>query len=513
MAVKGSKSELLSRDIDLSEPRVRVSKRAIQLFLAGCAAALMAVPLILSENGYSWNETFLGVLLMEICLYPTALYLASRDAALPTMPIFCLAYALQFALPVFTQENTFLLMNAEVRYLEEKDVLVALLLAIAGISALQIGYYWFQKSNYRKVVPVAHLPLKKSKALAYCLLVGVFLPLLFTFQGLIPAELQQPLSSILRVLQNQVLVVIAILGWLYYGRKESRLYAVWLYGLVLIAAMRGVSNGSLEDAVIPIGVYFVVKWLYTGRVPVAPILATGLLVVFLSPVKSDYRQKAWFGDDPDLAEQSSLTRGGLWIEQAVEYWGDTIAGNRDLTEATSSAAGRTDFIHQVAYIYSMTPSVVPYQYGKTYSFFLVSFIPRIVWPDKPLAGNANGFYAVTYGVTSEEGAKTTTFGVSILGEAFINFGWPGVVLIMLIQGILIGIMQHSFGGKVSGPGGQAVFLCFFVYFLNGIGSSAEIMFGGILQNLLLGYLLLLWAREKPPRRSQSRTPRIAEQNA
>jgi len=145
----------------------------------------------------------------------------------------------------------------------------------------------------------------------------------------------------------------------------------------------------------------------------------------------------------------------------------------------------------------MTPSVVPYQYGQTYSFFLVSLIPRVVWPNKPMAGSANAFYAVTYGITSEEGAKTTTFGVSILGEAFMNFGWPGVVLIMFSQGILIGAMQHSFGGKISGPGGQAVFLCFFVYFLNGIGSSAEIMFGGILQNLMLGYLLLLWAREKP----------------
>lgn len=80
-----------------------------------------------------------------------------------------------------------------------------------------------------------------------------------------------------------------------------------------------------------------------------------------------------------------------------------------------------------------------------------------------------------------------------------NFGWPGVIMIMLLQGILIGAMQHSFGGQVSGPGGQAVFLAFFVYFLNGIGSSAEIMFGGIIQNLVCGYLILLWARERPIR--------------
>src|SRR4029078_6400242 len=150
-----------------------------------------------------------------------------------------------------------------------------------------------------------------------------------------------------------------------------------------------------------------------------PIAATFTLVVFLSPVKMDYRQS--LGEGPDLVEQSSLTIAGLWLQDAVEYWGDTLTGARDLTEATSSASDRADFIHQVAHIYSITPSEVPYQYWKPYSFFLVSFFPRVIWPDKPLSGSANGFYAVTYEVTSEEGAKTTTFGVSILGEAFMNF--------------------------------------------------------------------------------------------
>jgi hypothetical protein len=475
----------------------RESPQVMRIFAAVCVGLLILLPLILSEYEYSWLLTSLALLLLSVCLYPSARYLARRDSSLPTMPIFCLAYALQFAFPIFTQDDTVLLMAAEVAHLAESDVAIALLMAIAGISSLQLGFYWLQQSRYRHIIPVAHLPLNKSKALAYCVLVGIFLPLLFTFKGIIPEEFQQPLSAILRVLQNQVLVVIAILGWLYYERKGSRLFGLWLYGLLLLASMRGISSGSLEEAVVPVGVFFVVKWLYTGRVPVVPILASAFLIIFLSPVKADYRQRAWFGEEEELVEQSSLTKGRLWIEQATEYWGDTFAGNRDLTDATSSATGRADFIHQVAYIHSMTPSVIPFQYGKTYSFFLVSFVPRLLWPDKPLAGSANGFYAVTYGVNTEEGAKTTTFGVSILGEAFMNFGWIGVFLIMLLQGIFIGTMQHSFGGKDSGPGGQAVFLCFFVYFLNGIGSSTEIMFGGILQNLILGYLLLLWARQKP----------------
>lgn len=479
--------------------RIARSSQLLKLYYGVSVSAALIVPFVLGEYGYLWQEVFWGVVLLITCLYPCARYYSHRETGLPTLPVFCLAYAMQFAFPVFTHDDTFQLVGGEIKYLTEGEVVAALIMAIAGICSLQIGYYWLQNSSHKRIIPVAHLPLNKRRALAYCVTVGILLPLLFTFQGIIPEEFQQPLSSILRLLQNQILVVIGILGWLYYSRHGSRIYAFWLYGLVLIALMRGVSSGSLEEALVPIGVLFVVKWVYTRRIPVIPILATAALVVFLSPVKSDYRQQAWMGGSPDLAEQSSLVRGTAWISSAMEYWQDTFAGERDFAEATSSATSRADFIHQVAHIYSMTPSLVPYQYGKTYSFFAVSLIPRIVWPDKPTAGSANGFYAVSYGVSTEEGARTTTFGVSILGEAFMNFGWAGVVLVMLVQGILISALQYSFGSYESGPGGQAVFLAFFVYFLNGIGSSAEIMFGGILQNLVCGYLILLWARQKPVR--------------
>jgi hypothetical protein len=469
--------------------------RVMKLYYLAAACLLGVVPVFLEQYDFPWLKGFLAVLLTVVCVYPSVRYLAARENSLPSLPVFCFAYALQFAVPAFIHDDTFLLAGNETKYLEAGDVIAALAMAVAGIIALQAGYYWLQRSSYRRVIPVAHLPLRKSRAVTYCILVGIVLPLLFTFQGIIPEEFQQPLSSIFRLLQNQVLVVIGILGWLYYGRKESRAYGLWLYGLVILVALRGISSGFLEEALIPLGVLFVVKWLYTRRIPVTPIIATLAIFVFLSPVKSDYRQV--LGANSDTFEQSSLTKGALWIQSAAEYWQDTFTGTRDLTEATSSASDRADFIHQVAHIYSMTPSEVPYQYGRTYSFFAVALVPRIIWPDKPTAGSANGFYAVAYGVTSEEGIKTTTFGVSILGEAFMNFGWVGVVSIMLIQGILIGAMQHSFGGQISGPGGQAVFLAFFVYFLNGIGSSAEIMFGGILQNLICGYLILLWARERP----------------
>jgi len=468
----------------------------LKLFFAGAIGMAIVLPLLLEDFGYDLRHIFLAILLFEICLYPTVHYFARKETGLPTMPIFSMAFALQFAIPIFTRDAIIELTQGETRLLDDSDVTAALLLAIIGITALLVGYYSFRKAPFFKALPIAQLPLNKSKAVICCLLLGVVLPLLFNLRAIIPEEYQQPLSAILTLLQNQVYVVIGVLGWLVYGQKSSKWYTIWLYALITVTALHGISTGVLEEALIPIGVLFVVRWLYTRRISLTVGACVIGLILFLSPVKGEYRQQLRLDATSGAAEMSSLARASLWIKQAAAYWAETFAGGRDLQEATAGAAGRADFIHQVAYIHSMTPGEIPYQYGRTYSYFAVALIPRALWPNKPQAGSANGFFAISYGLLTEEGAKTTTFGMSLLGEAFINFGWVGVIFVMFFQGLAISVLERIFGSLKSGAGGQAVFIAFFVFFLNGIGSSAEILFGNILQNLLLGYLLLLWAREQ-----------------
>ncbi|MEK6334893.1 MAG: O-antigen polysaccharide polymerase Wzy [Acidobacteriota bacterium] len=500
---------LLRRSSTLMMVRRDGKIHLIKLFFAGAIAVALILPLMLGDLGYDLRHTFLAILLLEICAYPTVRYFARRETGLPTMPIFCAAFALQFAIPIFTRDASIDLAGAETRLLEDGDVTAALMLAIVGIMSLQLGYYLFKRSPLKAAIPVAQLHLNKSKAVICCLLLGIALPLLFNLRAIIPVEYQLPLSAILTLLQNQVYVVIGVLGWLVYARQASKWYAVWLYGLIAVTALHGISTGVLEEALIPIGVLFVVRWLFTRRISLTVAALVIGLILFLSPVKGDYRQQLRLDDTSGAAQKSSLGRASLWIKQAANYWAETFAGNRDLQEATSGATSRTDLIHQVAYIHSMTPSEIPHQYGRTYSYFAVALIPRALWPEKPQAGSANGFFAISYGLLTEEGAKTTTFGMSLLGEAFINFGWAGVILVMLIQGLAISILERIFGSEKSGAGGQAVFIAFFVFFLNGIGSSAEILFGNIVQNLLFGYLLLLWAREKRQPEKLDLSPRYS----
>lgn len=485
--------------------RARNDRRIWRLYFLSAGACILVVPpLFASLYEYSYVKSVLATLLLSTCMYPTARYFARHEKGVPIFPALCLSYAIQFAIPIFTRQPQIRLAGEEIRFLEDDFVVAALFLSLLGVCALQLSYYALSSQQVAQRLPVVDLHLNKKRATVCCIVIGVLFPLMLRLTPLLSDGTYLQFSAIFTLLQNQQLVVIGILGWMVYSGFGTKWHKLLLYGMVGIAAIRGMSNGFLEQAVVPAVVMFISKWQYTKRISILTVSIIVLLILFLSPVKASFRQAIW-SDSSIVTEGSgdTLTNASLWLEQASQYWADTLNGSREWSEATSDAVSRADFIHQFAYICSLTPEVIPYQYGRTYSYFTVAWIPRAIWPDKPLSGEANSFFGVTYGLTTEEGIKRVTFGVSLLGEGYINFGTLGVIFIMAVQGAILILLKHIFGGPRSGAGGQAVFLAFFIFFLNGVGTSAEIFFGNIVQNLLCSCALLWWARERPSHRNLS----------
>ena len=58
---------------------------------------------------------------------------------------------------------------------------------------------------------------------------------------------------------------------------------------------------------------------------------------------------------------------------------------------------RFDLIHKFAYVRELTPRYLPYYEGVTYQYMLIGWIPRIFWPDKPVASDSNQVVDVDYG--------------------------------------------------------------------------------------------------------------------
>jgi hypothetical protein len=380
-------------------------------------------------------------------------------------------------------------------YLDDENIITALLLSVLGVGALLLGYYRLQSAALLKKIPAIGLHLDETKAIIYCIAIGFLAPLLPNVADYLPHSRNLPLMAVVKVLQSQALVAIAILGSLVYSGKGRVWYKIVLYWIIGLTVVQGLATGMVEQALAPIAALLIIKWQVTKRLPFLSAILIVALIFFLSPVKESFRLATWH-DDTRVVD-STVGKASLWIRQASQHWMRTLDSDTTLAETTEQATSRMDLIHQFALVCSLTPSEIPYQYGATYSYFLVTLIPRVIWPSKPEAGASNKFFGVSYGLTTEEGAVRTTFGVNLVAESYINFGWVGVLSIMALQGVFLCLLQRVFGDDDSGAGGQAVYVSFFVFFLNGIGSSADMLFGNILQSALLSCALLWWMREKP----------------
>jgi hypothetical protein len=135
----------------------------------------------------------------------------------------------------------------------------------------------------------------------------------------------------------------------------------------------------------------------------------------------------------------------------------------------------------------MTPAFIPYYRGESYSYFLYAWIPRLLWSDKPSASAATDRLDLDYGFKYE--SQSVTVAIGQLPEAYANFGVLGIGLVMALQGVVFALLDAMLNGPRS-EGGRAIYLVIMAYFLNGIGSSAAVLFGALVQYILASALIM-----------------------
>lgn len=85
-----------------------------------------------------------------------------------------------------------------------------------------------------------------------------------------------------------------------------------------------------------------------------------------------------------------------------------------------------------------------YRGGETMQRVIYSFIPRIIWPEKPTVTVGGWFYMYTGG-QKEEGDTDTSVGITATGECYWNFGIPGVIIGMTVIGWTFGFLWRLAG--------------------------------------------------------------------
>lgn len=89
---------------------------------------------------------------------------------------------------------------------------------------------------------------------------------------------------------------------------------------------------------------------------------------------------------------------------------------------------------------------VPFQDGKTLTLFFSTFVPRMLWHDKPNSSTGRQFNRAFHLSQSSFTFVPTTQ----LGELYWNFGMSGVVFGMTIIGMIFGYIASAFSvGRIT----------------------------------------------------------------
>jgi len=445
------------------------------------------------------NEvTFVQVGLALLLAYaPWRSYLTWKTSAKSDLPVFSMIgamYWLYYVLPLFWEPHTISEIYSPVsRELSDGGVTSAMLMAVLGVACLWLGMH----ARLGRHLAPRHLAINLAPSrrpyIRAVLAVGCFLNV-YDISPYILGEGGRQLTGI--VTSSVPMLAFVILFRDYLREESTQLDRIVMAAFVVSRLFNGLSSGWLGVSVSLIVVCGVVYLAERRRVPQVAFILVMLFALFFQVGKEDFRKTYWQDQSQGVAEGSTqggrIERASFWIARSFEKWGETFADPKveTLRDAITPSVSRIALLNQTANVIDLTPSVVPYQYGRLYSYLGVTLIPRALWPDKPTVNEANQFYQVAYGLTAEEQLGQVSIAAGTLTEGYINFSWPGAVGIMFLLGIFFDFYQTTFLSIKSGPLLQAVGVVLLPTFLS-IESQMAQYLGGIIQEVVVIMIVML----------------------
>jgi hypothetical protein len=409
------------------------------------------VPLIITA--VLWATSLYDASLLQViaafilCWIPWAAYQKWVKGAREKIPLFALigvVYWFAYAAPLFWLSHDIGLTTGR-RQLSENAMTQSLYLVVLGVLALGIGMAAAERFRFMESFrPDIHRSPSRWNYLRFALLVATFLRIVVPIDTLGGGGRQ-----FLAIIETIVPSVAFVVLLRYYLRGTAiPVDKILLAGYAVIALVAGISSGWLGSfvglAITATGVYVYER----RKLPLVAIMVGILIVLFLQPGKEKFRQQYWRTG----ASERYVERFNFWMERSSSAWGEALSNSdgkqaRNLANAT---LGRLSLLQQTANVMESTPERVPYQYGRLYSYMLVTFVPRAFWPDKPSVSDANRWYQVAYRLTMPNNLNGVSIAVGYLPESYINFGWFGPPLVMFCLGILLGLFDKIFLRRASG---------------------------------------------------------------
>ena len=368
----------------------------------------------------------------------------------------------------------------------KKDVLTKSLLIInLAIISFVIGYFSFIKFfNYR----LLKFEFKNYNHLVILSLLFFLLILFDKYMNIIPNYLDQ-----VRMPMISITCIILYYRIITDNRKISLLYLIPISILIFFELL---SSSYVFPAILCLQ-YAIVYFIVRRKIPIIPILLILSIFIFLHSFKSEYRilLRNNISDDyivnrTKIFKEVYLNK--IYTKKKENIFSLELQDSKAVLRPGESKGNNfyrlSHSFNSLLILVKKTPNEIGYLKGETYVILISKFIPRIIWKNKPSDTLANKI-GRKYNVLNK-GDYLTSWNVPIINEAYINFGYSGVIFIMLILGILIRFFTNFFSNRNFKNFETHIGIC--------IGSTSffweshlSIVYGGIYYQILFLYIIII----------------------
>jgi hypothetical protein len=452
------------------------------------------------ENEISLAQFLIALALLSI---PWLSYLRWKKQTREVLPLFAMLafmYWLYYAVPLFWTDRIISDRSAPLgRELSDTAITAAILMALLGVGALWAGMKVGGRAMKFQGFPSVTLKWSHMNYIRVVLVVCCLLG----FSDTLPLALGSGGRQGISILLTGVPALAFVILLRRYLRGEATIVDKLIILFFLTTrVVTGLSSGWLGSFASIIVISAIVYLAELKKMPRLMTMTAVVFVLFFQTGKNDFRKVYWQQEAEPTGRMERVT---FWTEASLTKWSEVLTNPSaaSIREVLNPSLTRVSLLTQAANVIEMTPSVVPYQYGQLYSYMVITWIPRFIWPDKPSMSEANQFYQIAYSLSSEEELGSVSIAVGVLAEGYISFGWPGAVGIMFLVGIFFELYRRLFLFKSSGFFLVAVGIVLLPSIM-AVESQMAAYFGGLVQQVVFTLIVFLPALRMQTLRSRSR---------
>jgi hypothetical protein len=309
--------------------------------------------------------------------------------------------------------------------------------------------------------------------------VGVLLMIIGAVSGIAEAFTPGELRYVVYLFGKLIYVGIT---YVYFSDLKTR--KLYLIGGILYILLQSIAMAMFGELVFTLALGIMLVFLGTrisAYLKYSITVVGFIFLLLLQSVKNDYRSVAWGGEETD----SKGAFFSLIVDriQNPELYFDWTSMFPIIVRANQGMIIGKVMVH--------VPKNEPFAEGETiFKTLAASFVPRLLWPDKPMSGGHENMLRFT-------GYKIEGYSMNVspMGEAYANFGVNGGVAFMFFYGLFFSLVIVGLMNIIKKR--PTLILWFPVIFLNSVQMETDVLMcvNSLIKNLLF-VSFCYWAADR-----------------